>query len=87
MLPHFSLILHLIYISMVPQTVLAAALLHGRARTLSLWHGVALERLSNRNPVYADRNRTKNMASFSVTEGKRAALIAGAANHLPSTSL
>ena len=43
------------------------------------------KRLSNRNPVYADRNRTKNMASFSVTEGKRAALFAGAANHLPST--
>ena len=67
MLPHFSLILHLIYISMVPQIVLAAALLHGRARALSLWHGDAL---SNRNPVYADRKRIKNMASFSVTEGK-----------------
>ena len=26
------------------------------------------ETLSNRNPVYADRKRTKNMESFSVTE-------------------
>ena len=41
--------------------------------------------LSNRNSVYAGLKRTKNMASCSVTEGKRAALFTGAANHLPSS--
>ena len=45
------------------------------------------ETLNNRNPVYADRKWTKNMASFSVTEGKRAALLVGTANHVPSTPL
>ena len=69
MLPHFSLILHLIYISMVPQTVLAAALLHGRARAISLWHGAAFETFSNRDPVYADRKQTKTWRLFR-NEGK-----------------
>ena len=43
------------------------------------------ETLSNRNPVYVVRKRTRNMAYFSVKEGKRAALFVGEANRLPST--
>ena len=44
---------------------------------------VPSETLHNRYSVYADRKRPKNMASFSVTKGKRVGLFAGAANHLP----